>query len=108
MQTLNEKLGLFEKTMTTGLDTVNTLLFYVDSKLYRGYADMVERGRLEFEKRYASGSAQLPNPKTLNPKTGNPGDGAAVPKFPNIPPRPRQEDLYVPGDLADGEEIMGL
>eukprot|EP00392_Amoebophrya_sp_AT5.2_P010347 g10407.t1 len=40
--TLNEKLGLFEKTMTTGLDTVNTLLFYVDSKLYRGYADMVD------------------------------------------------------------------
>ncbi|CAD7946055.1 unnamed protein product [Amoebophrya sp. A120] len=94
MHTLNEKLATFEKTMAQGLDTVNMLLFYVESKLYRGYSDMVDRSRMEFEKRSQQEGAACVMPKPLPPSADDRSDGAAVPRFPNVVPTFRSEPLY--------------
>ncbi|CAD7975424.1 unnamed protein product [Amoebophrya sp. A25] len=97
MANMNEKLSKFEVSMSVALERTSMLLFYVDSKLYRGYSDMVDRSKLEYEKRALSEQRfHMMSKENLlaasNRRPGDaPGNGASVPRYPNVIPRPREE-----------------
>merc|ERR1712194_72303 len=90
----------FEVQMAKALDLTNMLLFYVDSKLYRGYSDMVDRAKLEYEKRAMSEQQfhMVSKESMFSMRNRKPGDapsgGAGVGKMPDLVPQFEQEPLF--------------